>query len=166
MKRKLYLAYGSNLSEEQMSYRCPDAEIIGRADIPDYELLFKGSKTGSYATIEPKKGSYVPVLVWSISEKDERSLDRYEGFPTFYYKKDIEVEVKSLTNDTPRASFGKHKAMVYIMDEQRKLGIPTYTYYNVIGKGYKKFGFDIKILQKALQKSAVAVYERRAEPTC
>lgn len=162
MKRKLYLAYGSNLSEEQMSYRCPDAEIVGRAGIKDYELIFKGSKTGSYATIEPKKGSYVPVLVWSISERDERSLDRYEGFPTFYYKKDMEIELE----DMKQNQLGNRKAMVYIMDEQRKLGIPTYTYYNVIGKGYKKFGFDIKILQKALQKSAVAVYGRKAEPTC
>ena len=28
-KRSYYIAYGSNLSEEQMAYRCPDARITG-----------------------------------------------------------------------------------------------------------------------------------------
>ena len=34
---------------------------IGTRFIPDYELLFKGSKTGSYLTIEPWEGGRVPV---------------------------------------------------------------------------------------------------------
>ena len=51
--RKLYLAYGSNLSLEQMAYRCPHAYPVGTATLPDYQLLFKGSKTGSYLTVEP-----------------------------------------------------------------------------------------------------------------
>lgn len=27
--KKYYIAYGSNLSVEQMAYRCPDAKIAG-----------------------------------------------------------------------------------------------------------------------------------------
>lgn len=155
MKKRLYLAYGSNLSIEQMAYRCPDAEIIGRANIKDYELLFKGSKTGSYATIEPKQGSYVPVLVWAISARDERNLDLYEGCPTFYYKKNLEVEVLGLGDDIPAPSYGTHKAMVYIMDERRRLGMPSQHYYDVLDEGYKRFGFDRKILQAAVGKQLV-----------
>ena len=154
MNRKLYLAYGSNLSEEQMAYRCPDAEIVGRAEVKDYEIIFKGSKTGSYATIEPKKGSYVPVLVWSISERDERSLDRYEGYPSFYYKKIMQVEVESLKSKP----LGKLRAMVYIMDERRPLGIPTANYYKVVEDGYRKFGFDENLLLKGFKKSIDAIY--------
>ena len=45
--KKFYLAYGSNLNVEQMQFRCPDARIVGTAEIPNYQLLFKGSKTGS-----------------------------------------------------------------------------------------------------------------------
>lgn len=70
-----------------MRMRCPSARIIGTSEIPDYELLFKGSKTGSYLTIESKEGSRVPVAAWEVSAEDELALDRYEGFPTFYYKK-------------------------------------------------------------------------------
>ena len=52
--KKFYLAYGSNLNVKQMQFRCPDARIVGTAEISNYQLLFKGSKTGSYLTIEPK----------------------------------------------------------------------------------------------------------------
>lgn len=31
MKKRYYIAYGSNLSTEQMAFRTPDAKIIGRA---------------------------------------------------------------------------------------------------------------------------------------
>ena len=87
MKKRYYIAYGSNLNIRQMRMRCPSARIIGTSEIPDYELLFKGSKTGSYLTIESKEGSRVPVAAWEVSAEDELALDRYEGFPTFYYKK-------------------------------------------------------------------------------
>ena len=48
--KKFYLAYGSNLNVKQMQFRCPDARIVGTAEIPNYQLLFKGSKTGSLLT--------------------------------------------------------------------------------------------------------------------
>ena len=79
--KKFYLAYGSNLNVKQMQFRCPDAKIVGTAEIPNYQLLFKGSKTGSYLTIEPKQGCTVPAAVWSVSERDELALDRYRGIP-------------------------------------------------------------------------------------
>ena len=58
---RYYIAYGSNLNIRQMRIRCPHARVIGTAVIHDYELLFKGSRTGAYLTIEPKEGSEVPV---------------------------------------------------------------------------------------------------------
>ena len=138
--RKLYLAYGSNMSEEQMAYRCPTAKLVGQSEIKDYELLFKGSGTGAYATVEPKKGKKVPVLIWDIGTLDEFQLDAYEGFPNFYYKKDISVLVNG----------EEEKAMVYIMDERRSLGCPSLAYYEVLEKAYRKFDFDMDILQEAL----------------
>lgn len=92
--KKLYIAYGSNMDEEQMAFRCPTATLVGTAIVEGYELMFKGSRTGSYATIEPKEGSIVPVLVWEIGQMDERRLDYYEGYPNFYYKKMLEVQIK------------------------------------------------------------------------
>lgn len=83
MKKRYYIAYGSNLNTRQMRMRCPSARIIGTAEIPDYELLFKGSQIGSYLTIEQKAGAKVPVAAWSVTAEDEAALDRYEGFPFF-----------------------------------------------------------------------------------
>ena len=50
MEKRYYIAYGSNLNVRQMRMRCPSARIIGTSVLKDYELLFKGSKTGSYLT--------------------------------------------------------------------------------------------------------------------
>lgn len=55
--KKYYLAYGSNLNVQQMKYRCPDAKSVGTAWIHGYQLMFKGSKTGSYLTIEKAEKS-------------------------------------------------------------------------------------------------------------
>ena len=96
MCKRYYLAYGSNLNIPQMRHRCPTAKVIGTAEIKDYELLFKGSKTGYYLTIESKKGAKVPVAVWEVKQRDETSLDVYEGFPRFYYKKDMQIKCRYL----------------------------------------------------------------------
>ena len=40
MKKRYYLAYGSNLNVHQMMYRCPTARIIGTAVI-EMELMNK-----------------------------------------------------------------------------------------------------------------------------
>lgn len=149
MKTKYYIAYGSNMDENQMSYRCPNARLVGKSEVKGYELLFKGSQTGSYATIEPKENGVVPVLVWQITKADEKSLDIYEGFPTFYYKKNLEVMVEG----------EELTVMVYIMDEKRKLGVPSNRYFSVLDSAYWKFGFDYSILEKAYDKSVEAVYE-------
>ena len=97
MEKRYYAAYGSNLNILQMRYRCPSARVIGVAEISDYRLLFKGSKTGAYLTIEKQKGSVVPVGIWEVSESDERSLDRYEGFPNFYYKTEMSLDIKGIS---------------------------------------------------------------------
>ena len=66
-KKRYYLAYGSNLNRKQMQMRCPGAKVIGTALLEGYELLFKGSKTGFYLTIEPKADGVVPVAVWEVT---------------------------------------------------------------------------------------------------
>lgn len=148
MKKRFYLAYGSNLNIEQMEYRCPTARIAGTANLRGYELLFKGSKSGSYLTIEQKDGGIVPVAVWEVLPKDEAHLDRYEGFPTFYYKKDVRICMKS-------AATGRRRmvdAFVYIMHEDRQIGVPELWYLGTCLEGYRDFGFDRKYLLSAYRK--------------
>lgn len=139
-----YIAYGSNLNVEQMKYRCPGARVVGTATIKDYRLLFKGSKTGSYLTIEKAPGHEVPVGVWQITKEDEAALDHYEGFPRFYYKKNMMLD----------CSDGKrHRCMVYIMHEDHLMGIPSVYYVSVCQRGYQTFGFDPEYLIEAVKYS-------------
>lgn len=149
MSKKHYIAYGSNLNTRQMADRCPTARVVGTAWLDGWELLFKGSKTGSYLTIEENPGSTVPVAVWEITETDEKSLDRYEGYPSFYYKKSIPVEYTGIkTGKKYRCD-----AMVYIMHEDRPLGLPSWYYVCTCADGYKTFGFDTEYLSEAVRKS-------------
>lgn len=139
-----YAAYGSNLNLDQMKFRCPGAKVVGVATIKGYRLMFKGSLTGSYLTIEPDAECEVPVAVWKVTDDDIKSLNRYEGYPDFYYKKAFNL----YCSDGHR-----HKVFAYIMHEERKLGIPSEYYVRACLDGYKAFGFDKNVLMEALKYS-------------
>ena len=151
-KKKYYIAYGSNLNIRQMRFRCPGAKPIGISAIPDYELLFKGSKTGAYLTIEPKDGGLVPVAVWEVTADDEKHLDIYEGYPNFYYKKEVRLPIRLANGKTKKVT-----AFVYIMHEEREIAIPSMTYIRTCEEGYRNFGFDTKFLDAAYEISAKEV---------
>ena len=150
--KKYYIAYGSNLNVQQMKFRCPGAKVVGKSVIKNYELLYKGSKTGSYLTIEKKNGSVVPVAVWEVTADDEKRLDAYEGYPNFYYKKNMKITL---------AETGKIiNAFVYIMHEERSLGIPSQNYISTCRFGYTIFGFDFKYLDKDFCSIELPAYSR------
>lgn len=135
--KRLYLVYGSNINLEQMARRCPNSRVIGTAMIPDYELEFRG-----VATIVPKKGAEVPVLMWEIDQQDEINLNHYEGFPRLYRKEIFEMEVNGKIRE----------GMAYLMN-YRGIAPPTAQYYNGIKKGYEDNGMDTKYLHDALVRS-------------
>ena len=150
MAKRYYVAYGSNLNIPQMRRRCPSARIIGTAEIPDYRLMFKGSQSGAYLTIERCKSMSVPVAAWEVTAEDELALDRYEGFPRFYYKAEMKLPVTGIRSKKTRT----RTVFVYIMHEDRPFGIPTRYYVDVCREGYDAFGFDQGILSEALRFSA------------
>lgn len=142
-KKRLYIAYGSNLNLPQMAHRCPTAKPVGTAVIKNYELLFRGGRRGGVATVEPREGASVPVLLWSIRPKDEASLDHYEGFPNLYGKRMMEVELGG----------GTVPAMVYVMTPGHDAGYPSDYYLNVIAEGYRTAGFDLGVLAAAVERT-------------
>lgn len=138
MENTMYFAYGSNINLDQMSYRCPDASVMGPVTLEGWELLFR---RGGFATIAPKEGEKVTGLLWSITPECERSLDCYEGYPRFYDKRMVTVrdgEGRSLS------------VMAYIMDERfREPMLPTTDYYEGILEGYRQNGLPTAELKKA-----------------
>jgi gamma-glutamylcyclotransferase (GGCT)/AIG2-like uncharacterized protein YtfP len=141
---RLYIAYGSNLNLQGMQSRCPTAEVAGTAVLKDYQLRFRDG----LATVEPKPGAEVPVLVWDIQPGDEKRLDNYEGWPSLYRKENVTVEMS-----------GKPvSAMVYIMNGGHRLSPPGKYYYDILLEGYRTAGFDARILENAIDESLQ--YER------
>lgn len=149
---KIYIAYGSNMDMAQMEHRCPGAQLIGTGDLPDYKMLFKGSKTGSYSTVEPDEGNSVPVYVWSITPEDEDSLDIYEGYPTFYYKTDVRVIMHTDGEEIT--------GMAYIMHEDRPLGFPHRWYYQMLMAVYEEHCWDQKVLEDAIDATDDAIWRK------
>ena len=142
--KRYYLAYGSNLDMRAMAYRCPDAKVAGMAMLKDWKMAFK-----VHADIVPCEGRVVPVLVWEISAGDEESLDRYEGYPMYYVKKEFPVTMTNLEGRNPVDI----TAMAYVMTEGHSLRKPSSSYYRVLEEGYKAFGFDTHLLELALSEA-------------
>ena len=79
----------------QMKYRCPTAKTCWtKGTIENYELQFKGMPNCSYATIAPCIGKSVPVALWELQPRDERLLDRYEGYPSTLLQTGITCETE------------------------------------------------------------------------
>lgn len=135
----LYFSYGMNTNLDQMAGRCPTAVSLGKATLLDYRFEFK-----RHATVEFESYSVVSGVLWEITKKDERSLDVLEGFPIYYYKKDVKV----LHN-------GKYvTAMTYLMDPSSELGLPTDRYYDMLIEGYEQHDISTEQLDLAVKRAA------------
>lgn len=138
MKKTFYLAYGSNMSIEQMIFRCPNAEFVKVTTLHGYRLVFCGRDNG-YATIVPDAMSQIPVMVWQINREDELALDEYEDYPHLYRKEMLELDGQ--------------KMMVYIMNEQFTFKQPSASYFEIIEKAYLANNLDTSNLHHALKES-------------
>ena len=150
---KYYLAYGSNLSVEQMSVRCPDAIYVGKAYIKNHRLALRGHGGPAYFTIEPFEGSVVEALVWKVNKEHEKALDRYEGYPNFYIKENMKVEVRNLMDNSP---IKEVTAFVYVMRDFFLLGIPTDTYFTICTNSAERFGIPVGGMREAYIRSLQA----------
>ena len=144
----IYVAYGSNMVESQMAVRCPEAKLIGTGYISGARLEFY-----LHATVE-KTGdnrNRVPVAVWEINDRDERSLDRYEGYPSYYGKERWTVHM---------TDGSEIDGMIYLMKMIRK-SPPHEQYYAGIANAYRKLGLGSQIktvLKPALERSIARGY--------
>lgn len=138
--RRLMWSFGSNMSKRQMAERCPGAKRVGPLIVPDGKLIFR-----LHADVELAEGGRIPGAVWEITAEHERRLDYLEGA------------------DTPRGAYCKryitlgidgkpHVALYYKMRKHmRGIMRPTRAYYNIIADGYRDFGFDLALLEQALE---------------
>jgi AIG2-like family len=139
VKRRLYLAYGSNLNVAAMKQRCPDAVRVGSRMIDNAQLVFRGVADMLYMP-----GHKCPAALWEISERDEEALDRFEGVGHGLYRK-YSIPVHGRNNK-------RGDALLYLMDDD---GIypPSEWYAAVLRKGYRDFKLDQSYLDAAIAHS-------------
>jgi gamma-glutamylcyclotransferase len=129
-----YFAYASNLNRKQMAERCPDAKPMFTATLPNFKLIFTGWSRqwrGGVASIKPLKGEKVMGAIYEISERDLRFLDKHEGYPSNYNRREVIVfpeEGEAL------------KAVTYIKVEQSEETKPSLEYVSSIQQGYREWG--------------------------
>ena len=124
----LYLAYGSNLNKSKWSRRCPNATPVGSVILSGYKLEFRRVATIKHT----KKTDDKLGRIWEITEKCEKSLDIYEGFPHVYSKTIIKLD-------------DGREAMTYIMNNGEKC-LPSFEYFNTIRVGFKDFNLPKELL--------------------
>ncbi|MEI8247126.1 MAG: gamma-glutamylcyclotransferase family protein [Lentisphaerota bacterium] len=125
-----YFAYGSNLNQKQMKLRCPGSVPVCAATLPGYCVTER-----QYADIDWCGGKRVCGGLWRITEADLAALDRYEGYPNFYWRYSVWL-------DLPDGN--EVEAWVYEMTAKAKLtrnGIKYSPYYRQIcATGAADFG--------------------------
>jgi hypothetical protein len=142
--RKIYLAYGSNLSLKAMRQRCLDAKPVlnskgkpKRHMLSNARLVFRG-----VADIDFCPGSRAPVGLWWISERDELALDRFEGYPHSYAKFHIWLDSKKTK-----------QGMIYLMTDRKGIHPPSAYYAATLANGYRNFDIDRRYLDEAVAHS-------------
>lgn len=125
----IYLAYGSNLNKQQMSFRCPNAIPLKGGYIKDWRLTFNG-----VATIEKHTGGKLAYGLWQITGDCLKALDIYEGYPRLYGRKTFSLSDKTV--------------MTYIMNP-KGVASPSPAYFDCIKEGYDDFGLNCDLLEES-----------------
>jgi gamma-glutamylcyclotransferase (GGCT)/AIG2-like uncharacterized protein YtfP len=132
-----YIAYGSNMNQNQMGFRCSGAQLIGTGFLRGYQLEFN-----RHATIVKSNNSAatVPIAVWEITPEHEYRLDRYEGYPRYYRKIPCTVDMGT----------GEHiQGMAYQMCEF-SFKPPDKYYFEGILEAYTSLGLRSQIKRSLL----------------
>jgi gamma-glutamylcyclotransferase len=140
-----YFAYGSNMSSKRLIPRVRSAKQICVATLSGYSLRFhKRSNDGSAKCDAFETGIDADVVigvVFEIDECDSKSLDRCEGYPSHYGKKNVTVIDEN----------GKSvKAVTYIaMKKYIHDGLKPYRWYlEHVVRGAKEYDLPDWYLQK------------------
>jgi gamma-glutamylcyclotransferase (GGCT)/AIG2-like uncharacterized protein YtfP len=131
----LTFAYGSNLSREQMSVRCPSGNVIGVGTLRDHRLTFNrysSGWTGGVADVVPSPGDEVWGIVWELSDRDFASLDAYEDVPDGYRRSELEIGLRE---------GGVRLAWVYTVVRKSPFTAPSREYLEIIRDAARELDF-------------------------
>ena len=127
----LYAAYGSNMDSAQMGERCPHSPQQGTGWLEGWRLTFGGEELGwegALATVVEDDAERVFVVLYDVSESDEKALDRWDGVTLGYYRK-LTVRVQTLEGDVA--------AWLYVLNGYEG-GLPSARYIGIVADAAEK----------------------------
>ena len=130
-----YFAYGMNTNLAQMAMRCPQAQSLGAAYLPNHEFRF-----ARHADILPTPGFVTHGVLWEITEKCQHSLDALEGYPNYYQRKTVTVIHENQ----------QIEAMTYYMTGNLADEAPSQGYVAMLRDGYSEHGVSGRQIDEAL----------------
>jgi gamma-glutamylcyclotransferase (GGCT)/AIG2-like uncharacterized protein YtfP len=133
-----YAAYGMNTNLHSMAGRCLGARCLGPAVLPDHRFRF-----AHHADVIPDPGNGVYVVLWEITRSDLASLDRLEGWPTYYDRDWVPVRWQGQTI----------QALTYYMQPGCPDSPPSQSYWDMLTEGYAENGLPADQLYQALKHS-------------
>lgn len=139
-----YFAYGSNMSHQQMQYRCPDSRFISAAIFKDYCFVYDGysqSRNGAVANIIQSPGSIVWGGLYEITQECLDNLNLHEGYPNTYDRMNITVE--------DRDSHIYDNVIIYYRSAEES-GEPSSEYRQIVVAGAKDCSINVGYIQKFL----------------
>ena len=150
----LVFAYGSNMNSRQMAARCPGAQVVSVAKLPDHRLTFAGRSArwgGGVATIMPARRSSVVGVVWLVSAANLERLDEFEGYPFVYERVSVLVD---------RSEGASLWCYAYVKNAVDELAPPSREYLRTILDGYETAGAAVPTtlmrLYKQVRQDAIA----------
>lgn len=133
------LGYGALTDPITMLSRCPSAVYKGIGTLSDHELYID-----QCSSVRPSIGSVTKGVVWKISNQDMIELDKYEGYPYLYERKEVDV---SIDDRLVRVW------VYYYAIDFKDMGEPASdNYYKTCKQGYRVFGLPFDKQFSAAQK--------------
>ncbi len=130
-----YFAYGSNMDQAQMSERCPESHLVGKAILDDYRIgftIYSPKRECGCADVIKTDGEQVCGLLYEISESDRESLDKAEGHPNNYRRFTVVVR------DDSGKTYG---AESYQVVDKKDFLKPSKHYLGMMLNAAKRFEF-------------------------
>jgi gamma-glutamylcyclotransferase (GGCT)/AIG2-like uncharacterized protein YtfP len=126
-----------------MNCRCQDNKFIKKVYLDNYKFVYDGYSNewkGAVANILKSADSIVWGGLYEISKSDLDNLDKYEGFPDSYDRKELKVE-----DDHGNI----YKAITYFRTGE-KIGIPSNKYKKIVIDGAKDCNLPDSYVKKDL----------------
>jgi gamma-glutamylcyclotransferase (GGCT)/AIG2-like uncharacterized protein YtfP len=130
---EFYAAYGSNMDPAQMAERCPHSPLHGTGWLEGWRLTFGGEDLGwegALATVVEDAAERVFVVLYELSDLDERSLDTWDGV-TLGFSRKVRVRVETVDGDAV--------AWLYVLNAYEG-GLPSARYVGIVADSAEKAG--------------------------